>query len=259
LGYSLFMRKIFSRARPYFSLTAVLLVSLVFPGEAAAAGDFSSLTGMRLFSQGASAGGMSAFLNLLYQYLIGIAIILAVVEIIWGGFLIMGSGASVAGKSAGKNKIVMALAGLVLVLSPYLVFSLINPGALSLQIGTNNLQLSPTPAPPAPTTQPSQPTCPKSGINCVQKTTKGVDGPVNKFTTLYSCAKSDCASASKACGSNFPRYTLDSQGVVCVQSDGKIDLHGRTWRSYLPGTAYTCNNNEKPAVRCVLYWANTSN
>ncbi|HQU07739.1 MAG: hypothetical protein B7X04_02695 [Parcubacteria group bacterium 21-54-25] len=117
---------------------------------------FVSLTGLPLFSQGAAAGGMSTFLNLLYQYLIGIAVILAVLEIMWGGFLIMGSGASVSSKEAGKNKVGMALGGLLLVLSPYIVFSLINPGALSLQIGAGNLQLSPTPPPKQSSSGPQQ-------------------------------------------------------------------------------------------------------
>jgi len=97
---------------------------------------FVSLTKMPLFSKGTSNGNMSAFLNTLYQYAIGVAVILAVLEVVWGGFLFMGSGASVTSKEAGKNKIGLALMGLLLVLSPYLIFQVINPQATSLKLGT---------------------------------------------------------------------------------------------------------------------------
>ena len=42
---------------------------------------FIPLTNLPLFSNGAGSRGMSIFLNKLYQYLIGIAVILAVLEV----------------------------------------------------------------------------------------------------------------------------------------------------------------------------------
>ncbi len=106
---------------------------------------FVSMSQFPAFNSSAS-GGLSGFINSLYKYLIGIAAILAVLEITWGGFLWMGSGASVTSKEAGRNKIMMALTGLLLVLSPVIIFSIINPSVLSLKLGTKAINI----------TQPSQ-------------------------------------------------------------------------------------------------------
>ncbi len=102
---------------------------------------FVPLTNFPAFTSYTSSATLAPFINTLYTYTIGIATILAVIEIIWGGFLWMGSGASVSNKETGRNKIVMSIFGLVLVLSPYIILSLINPGMLSLRLGTKNLTL----------------------------------------------------------------------------------------------------------------------
>jgi hypothetical protein len=78
------------------------------------------------------------FFNNLYKYLIGIAAVLAVVEIIWGG-LEISTKDSVSKHSDGKERITQAILGLVLVLSPVLVFSIINPNILSLSLGISPL------------------------------------------------------------------------------------------------------------------------
>ncbi|HEX8947103.1 MAG TPA: TrbC/VirB2 family protein [Candidatus Paceibacterota bacterium] len=124
-------------------ILATLAPLLVAAPAFAADSGFVSMSGFPAFAQTADAAGMSAFLNALYQYLIGIAIVLAVVEIMWGGFLWMGSGASVTSKDKGLHKIQMSLVGLLLVLSPVIIFNLINPKILSLQIGTTNLEPPP--------------------------------------------------------------------------------------------------------------------
>ena len=68
--------------------------------------------------------GLAAFFNNLYKFLIGIAATLAVIEIIWGGIEIATKD-SVIAQGDGKKRIEQAILGLVLVLSPVLVFSLI--------------------------------------------------------------------------------------------------------------------------------------
>lgn len=76
---------------------------------------------------------LAKFLNNLYKYLIGLAATLAVIMIIWGGFEISTQD-SISKQGAGREKIRGALFGLVLVLSPVLVFSVINPSILNLSI-----------------------------------------------------------------------------------------------------------------------------
>ncbi|MFA7302428.1 MAG: hypothetical protein WC030_01650 [Candidatus Paceibacterota bacterium] len=79
---------------------------------------------------------LASFFNQLYIYLIGLAAAAAVVQIIWGG-LEISTKDSVSKQSDGKARIQQALFGLVLVLSPVLVFSIINPSILNLSL---NLQ-----------------------------------------------------------------------------------------------------------------------
>ena len=77
--------------------------------------------------------GLAVFFNNLYKYLIGLAAVLAVIMIIWGG-LEYSTQDSISKKSDGKQRIYDAIFGLVLVLSPVLVFSIINPSILNLSL-----------------------------------------------------------------------------------------------------------------------------
>lgn len=82
--------------------------------------------------------GLAGFFNNLYKYLIGFAAMLAIIMIIWGG--IEYSWQDIPGaKSNGKERILQAILGLILVLSPVLVFSIINPSILNLSINLTKL------------------------------------------------------------------------------------------------------------------------
>ena len=81
----------------------------------------------------ADTAGLASFFNNLYKFLIGIAAVLAVIEIIWGGINISTQD-SISKQGEGRERIQNAILGLVLVLSPVLVFSLINPSILNLSI-----------------------------------------------------------------------------------------------------------------------------
>jgi len=78
---------------------------------------------------------LSTFFNNLYKYLIGIAAILAVLQIIWAGLdIAFFHKDAVATIVDDKGKIYNAIFGLVLVLAPFLVFSIINPSILNLSL-----------------------------------------------------------------------------------------------------------------------------
>ncbi len=82
---------------------------------------------------------LANFFNNLYKYVIGLAAVLAVIMIIWGG-LEISTQDSISKQSAGKEKIQQAILGLVLVLSPVLVFSIINPNILNLSLNLPPLE-----------------------------------------------------------------------------------------------------------------------
>ncbi len=91
---------------------------------------------------------LASFFNNLYKYLIGIAATLAVVEIIWAGLDISFFHKDTASAiSTDKGRIYNAIFGLVLVLSPALVFSIINPRILDLSLNLPPIKpLASTPA-----------------------------------------------------------------------------------------------------------------
>ncbi|MHB1163248.1 MAG: hypothetical protein ACYCZZ_01845 [Minisyncoccota bacterium] len=91
-----------------------------------------------------SSTSLANFFNNLYKYLIGLAAVLAVIEIIWGGIEISTKD-SVSKQSDGKERITQAIFGLILVLSPVLVFSIINPSILNLSLNLPPISLN-TPA-----------------------------------------------------------------------------------------------------------------
>ena len=128
-------------------------VFLGFASHAFAQG-FVPLAPIPGLTQGVTANqaGLANFFNNLYKYLIGIAAVLAVIEIIWGG-LEISTQDSVSKQSAGKERITQAILGLVLVLSPVLVFSIINPSILNLSVNLPELDTKSGTSAPAPTTQ----------------------------------------------------------------------------------------------------------
>lgn len=86
---------------------------------------------------------LAQFLNNLYIYLIGVAGILAVIMIIWHGIEIAFNRDSVGKVTDSKGKIMNAIYGLILVLSPALVFSIINPSILNLSLNLPPLNAAP--------------------------------------------------------------------------------------------------------------------
>ena len=118
-----------------------------------------------------TSGGLAAFFNNLYKFLIGLAAVLAIIEIIWGG-LEISTKDSVSKQSDGKERITQAIFGLILVLSPVLVFSIINPSILNLSLNLPPLDLKVTPAPAPTQVQPDQFGCTDntqcaSGYQCI--------------------------------------------------------------------------------------------
>lgn len=124
----------------------ILLSVLAFFGltaHAIAADGFTALAPITgLTDSGATSvinsDSLANFFNNLYKYLIGLAATLAVIEIIWGG-LEISTKDSVSAQSNGKERITQAIFGLILVLSPVLVFSIINPSILNLSLNLPEL------------------------------------------------------------------------------------------------------------------------
>lgn len=107
----------------------------------------------------ANSGNLALFFNNLYKYLIGLAATLAIIQIIWGGIAIATNQDDVSKIMDDKGKIYNAIFGLILVLSPALVFSIINPNILNLSLNLPPLGTTPpvrSTSPSSSTTTPTQ-------------------------------------------------------------------------------------------------------
>lgn len=88
-----------------------------------------------------NSNGLASFFNNLYKFAIGIAAALAVIQIIWAGLdIAIFHKDAVGAITDDKGKIYNAVFGLVLVLSPVLVFSIINPSILNLSLNLPELK-----------------------------------------------------------------------------------------------------------------------
>ncbi len=205
----------------------------------------------------ADAAGLANFFNNLYKYLIGIAAILAVIEIIWGG-LEISTQDSVSKHSDGKERITQAIFGLVLVLSPVLVFSIINPSILNLSL--NLPQLNTPQGAPAGMASGADTGTAQTASGCT--TISGVAG-ILQFATCPSntAAQTWCSNGqlSQGAATTNANGVVTSQVVICGGSQSYVFIYlsnrsGASLLSY-PNSLYplavtdTNPNNGSQAVQ----------
>lgn len=169
----------------------------------------SGLTDQTTADSVAKSKSFADFFNNLYKYLIGLAAILAIIEIIWGG-LEISTKDSVSKQSDGKERITQAIFGLVLVLSPVLVFSIVNPSILNLSLSLKPLDTKRTYIPPS--------TTPKIKITS--------DSVVSE--NLSVCLDNDCGGAAADCKKKSTVVALTGSAFYCLNSSsltvGKDDI-----------------------------------
>jgi len=112
--------------------------------------DFLPLTTLPGVTEAANSVNLSAFLNSIYGICVGAAAVLAVLQIVRGGVTYM-LGDSVTEKREARHHIALAVFGLVLVLSPAIVFGIIDPRILNLNVDVTGLKSTGgTPTQPSP-------------------------------------------------------------------------------------------------------------
>ena len=127
-----------------FLLVLVLAAPLVLWAQETTtpppAGSFVPLTSLPGLDEVASSDSLTDFLNNLYKICIGVAAALAVFQIIHGGVRFMTNKGSISENEQARKLIQGAVFGLILVLSPVIVFGIINPKILELDFDTSKLQ-----------------------------------------------------------------------------------------------------------------------
>ncbi len=200
---------------------------------------FVPLAGIPGLTQGtvANSSGLSNFLNNLYKYLIGVAAILAVIMIIWGG-LEISTKDSVSKQSDGKKRITQALLGLVLVLSPVLVFSIINPSILNLSLNIPPLNLKTASFAGGgnnsiPTTVDSATGCTVTGTSYLKTASCAAKGGLSADNIAKQWLSNNCST------SFFGLFGANSSSVTCTSSNSSgclqatVSCEGASPQSYL--------------------------
>jgi type IV secretory pathway VirB2 component (pilin) len=116
-----------------FSISTIPI--LVFASDT-----FVPLTALPGLPEPNSALSLSDYLNSMYKVCIGVAATLAVIQIMRAGVAFMAGKGSVSGNEQGKALLQNAIFGLILVLSPAIVFGIINPKILDTSLDFSKLQ-----------------------------------------------------------------------------------------------------------------------
>ncbi|MEO6536427.1 MAG: hypothetical protein ABIT47_01935 [Candidatus Paceibacterota bacterium] len=127
-------------------LTVILAPCIVFAADpttsaaAAPTDGFIPLNPIPGIIDAGNSPNLPAFFNGLYKICIGAAATIAVLQIMRAGFLFMVNKGSVSGNEHAKSIITNSIIGLVLVLSPAIVFGIINPKILNLNLDVSVLK-----------------------------------------------------------------------------------------------------------------------
>src|SRR5688572_5068899 len=77
---------------------------------------------------------LAEYINAAYRYLSTIALVIAIVMCVYGGFLYLGASAGVGQIARGKKIITDAIIGMLIILSAYGILSLVNPQTVNLKV-----------------------------------------------------------------------------------------------------------------------------
>lgn len=150
--------------RTYFFFVLSAIIFLPFLVHAQTPNDFVPLTTLPNLKEVAETNSLAPFLSQIYKICIGLAAVLAVLQLMRAGIMYMG-GDSITEKKEARQLITLSIVGLILVLSPVIVFSVINPAILNLDIHTDNLKSgvgtasAPASSTPAQTNSATNPIC----------------------------------------------------------------------------------------------------
>jgi hypothetical protein len=121
----------------YFFGTLLLLTpAIVFAQDTA----FVPLTNLPGISGVSGSPDITSLLNNIYRICIGAAAVIAVFQIMRAGVMFMFNKGSISENQEAKQLVQMSILGLILVLSPVIVFGIINPKILELNFGVDQLK-----------------------------------------------------------------------------------------------------------------------
>jgi hypothetical protein len=186
-------------------IPAAAFLALCLPLFASADDSFVPLTSLPGIGGLTGAPSLPVFLNSLYRLIIGVAAAAAMIRFIMAGYIFMTSSGSVASNKKAREMIQNTVFGLVLVLSPYLVFSVINPQILKLDLNFGALKNTSTSgsATPSGDTGTGGGAASTGATGCDAYTDTGVAPSSGSCTAVgpgFKAVAAECCSPSPAAG-----------------------------------------------------------
>jgi hypothetical protein len=111
-------------------IVGIILLVTVNTNIVSAADDYIAVSGISEIEEAANTADLKGMVGIFFSYTIGVAVILAIIFIIYGSVLYMTTDAF-SEKSEGKEKIISAIGGLILALISWLILHEINPELVS--------------------------------------------------------------------------------------------------------------------------------
>lgn len=211
-------------------------------GNCASSDGFVSLSCIPGFASAEQSNSLASFFNVVYQLCIGIAAVIAVIQITRAGILYMGSD-SVGNKTYAKELIQMSVIGLVLVLAPVLIFGIINKNILSLSLnGLSGLNIAPGPAAPATPATPNTTTVIDQSSASAPGNHIEVSG-----TTCTSNLASSCTVALTKCPVTPGTFFQGAQDYTCINKTTGVSDSGAMQGT---GAAGVCPTTDYAQVLC---------
>lgn len=192
-----------------------LLFALSLPAAVLAQeSGFVPLTDIPAVRAVAETNDLGEFFNYLYVLAVGAAAVIAVLQFVRAGIMYAVMDTGVVEKREAKNLMVMSVLGLLLVLSPAVVFGIINPDILSLRIGVPQ-QVAPAPAPgPGPSTP-----APTSTTPTPLRQTCTIDGAVTTMQSALNAQRQQQATGTISL--NIQPY--GEAGMGCCRAVRDVD------------------------------------
>jgi hypothetical protein len=239
------------------SIIAIILTGNIFTFTVALAQDTGNYTLLaplpNLPSVPNDETALQVYIPYIFNLLIGLSAVTAVVMIVFGGFQYMTSDA-IQGKSNGKERIKNAIFGLVLVISAWLILYTINPNLLNLNlnIAPVNIESSGTGVVSGlqPTTIAARDALIAACPNCVTvtSTTGGTHNTgsahyqgraidiasntnLNQYLTGSTNNPAECREVTRSLGGTSARFLWEPAGSTC---GGTVPSSGDHWHMSVP-------------------------
>jgi hypothetical protein len=200
----------------------------------AAPSSFVPLTNLPGLS--ASSDTLPTFFNNLYKLCIGAAAVIAILQIMRAGTYFFFNKGSVAHNVKAKELIMNSVLGLLLVLSPAIIFGIINPDILHLNLDVSRLRTSLTPRLPSltpgeaaaacqVTISGDQSSCMSTETSAIRPAYAGcISSHGDSAATRQTCGDQAESAYNRAAAKCFTSPALNSTQLSCMS--GKFDFTG---------------------------------